>query len=187
MSDEVNQGGAQDAPPTNSTTPQSGRVEDLPEWAQKVIREARQEAADRRVALKQVTDAQQQRLIDEGNFKALAEQRAAELAVLTPMKERAEALEKMIRESNSSRINTVREDMRALIPVDYPPEKLASWLDANLTRLTTPPAPNIDAGAGAGNGGKSLPSLSEEQKAMARAMGITPEAYAKRLTETQGR
>lgn len=177
MSDEQQQGGAQDAQPT-SQPPQPGNVADLPEWAQKALREAREEAADRRIALKKMTEAQQQRLIDEGNFKALAEQRAAELAALTPIKERAETLEKMIRESNSSRINTVREDMRALIPVEYPPERLAVWLDANMARLTTPPAPNIDAGAGAGNGGKSLPSLSSEELEIARMAGMKPEEYA---------
>lgn len=177
MSDETTLGAAQDAPPTSQPT-QPGRVEDLPEWAQKALREARDEAAERRIALKKMTEAQQQRLIDEGNFKALAEQRAAELAQLNPIKERAETLEKMIRESNSSRIATVREDMRALIPVDYPPERLAMWLDANITRLTTPTAPNIDAGAGAGNGGKSLPSLTPQEVEIARLAGMKPEQYA---------
>lgn len=177
MSDETTLGAAQDAPPTSQPT-QPGRVEDLPEWAQKLIRETRAEAAERRVQLQQLSAAQQQKLIEEGNFKALAEQRAAELAALTPIKERAETLEKMIRESNSSRIATVREDMRALIPVDYPPERLAGWLDANMTRLTTPNAPNIDAGAGAGNGGKTLPSLTPQEVEIARLAGMKPEQYA---------
>lgn len=177
MSDEQQQGGAQDAQPT-SQPPQPGNVADLPEWAQKALREAREEAAERRIALKKMTEAQQQRLIDEGNFKALAEQRAAELAALTPIKERAETLEKMIRESNSSRINTVREDMRALIPDSLSPENLSKWLDVALPKLTTPAAPNIDAGAGAGNGGKTLPSLTPEELEMARLAGMKPEQYA---------
>lgn len=177
MSDEQQQGGAQDAQPT-SQPPQPGNVADLPEWAQKALREAREEAAERRIALKKMTEAQQQRLIDEGNFKALAEQRAAELAALTPIKERAETLEKMIRESNSSRINTVREDMRALIPDSLSPENLSKWLDVALPKLTTPAAPNIDAGAGAGNGGSRTASLTDEEKRIAKRSGMTLEEFA---------
>lgn len=168
--------------PTASGSPQpmkEGRIEDLPEWAQKVIRDTREEAAQRRVELKRVQDAAQQKLIEEGNFKAVADQRAAELAALQPYKERAEALDKIIRDSNSKRIATVAESMRPLIPVDdLAPEALSRWLDTNWALLTTPRAPNIDAGAGAGTGGKTSPALSPEEVDIARAAGMTPEQYA---------
>lgn len=184
MSDEQ-QGGAQDVTQTNQLTgtQQTGKLDDLPGWAQTMIRELRDEAAARRVALNEAKAAQQQRLAEEGKWKELAEARAAELAGLTPFKERADTLEQMIRASNSARINTVREDMRALIPVDYPPEKLATWLDANIARLTTPPAPNIDAGAGASGGGSRLPTLTPEQVEMAKIARMTPAQYAEMLAK----
>lgn len=179
MSDEQ-QAGQEATPQSNPTgTQQPGRLEDLPESVQKMIKELRQEAASYRVELRKLQEAQQQQLAASGNFKELAEQRAAELAALQPFKEQAETLEKMIRESNSSRINSVREDMRALIPVDYSPAQLAKWLDANLTRLTVPPAPNIDAGAGQGGG--AVVRLTDEQKQTAARFGMTEAQYAEQL------
>lgn len=186
MSDEQ-QAGQEATPQSNPTgTQQPGRLEDLPEAAQKMIKELRQEAASYRVELRKLQEAQQQRLAESGNFKELAEQRAAELAALQPFKEQAETLEKMIRESNTSRINSVREDMRALTPVDYSPAQLAKWLDANLTRLTTPPAPNIDAGAGQG-GGTAVVRLTDEQKQMAARFGMTEAQYVESLKRAGNR
>ena len=168
-----------DAGTSGTPQPQTqGRIEDLPAWAQDIIRNTREEAAQRRVELKRLMDAQQQRLADQGNWKELAEQRSQEVTLISQYKERAEVLEKMIRESNSSRIASVREDMRALIPVDYPPEKLATWLDANLARLTMPTPPNIDAGAGASAGGKTPIALSPEELELARMAGMKPDEYA---------
>lgn len=98
--------------------------------------------------------AQREKLEKEGDYRSIAEQRAAELAALAPVKERAEALEKVIRESNEARIGKLPEEARTLVPVDYAPEKLQAWLNANEGHLTKPPAPQFDAGAGSGKGGK---------------------------------
>lgn len=124
--------------------------------------------------------AQREKLEKEGDFRSLAEQRAAELAALAPVKERAEALEKVIRESNEERIKKLPEDARTLVPVDYAPERLQAWLNANEARLTKLPAPNFDAGAGAGTSGakEKAPELTAEEKALARLANMTDKEYA---------
>lgn len=174
--------------PTNSQSQERGEVADLPEWAQRMISDLRGEAAKNRVAKKEAEEAarqrEQARLAEEGKWKELAEQRAQSLAEVEPYKERAQTLEALIRESNAKRLEQVREDMRGLIPADYAPEKLSSWLDANWHNLMNRPAPSTDAGAGAVGGGKSV-QLSPEQKQMAKMMGMTEEQYIAALQKSQ--
>lgn len=157
---------------------QSEQVEDLPQWAQTMIKELRDESATRRRELKAQREAEQAKLAEAGNFKALAEQNAARVAELEPFQERAEALEKMIRDENKARINQIPEAMRGLVPTDYPPEKLAAWLTTNMPKLTRTPAPDLDAGA-AGGSGRTQVSLTAEERALAAQFNISPEDYAK--------
>lgn len=118
------------------------------------------------------------KLAEEGNFKTLAEQAQAEAESLRGYKDRASALEAVIRESNDGRVKRVPEAMRSIVPTEYPPEKLQAWLNANESLLTKAPPPNYDAGAGNGGGsGSRQPELSEEEKSMASLMGLTPEQY----------
>ena len=175
-------------------------VEELPSWAvtrlqtlEERLKEVNQESASRRhrlneleTALKDLQTAQQKRLAEQGNYEELARQRASEVEQLRPYEERAKTLEQIIRASNDARIAQVREDVRALVPSDYAPEKLSSWLDANWSRLTTKPAPDLDAGAGS-SGGRTI-RLSDEEKAVARRFGMTDEQYiaAKQRSAREG-
>lgn len=169
--------------PDAQTAPDSTQISALPDSVQRYIAQLRQEAAERRVALKKLEEEaakrEQARLAEEGRWKELAEKREQELQKLTTYQQRAEALEAMLRESNERRMKRLPEDMQAVVPVEYPPEKLAAWLDANLEKLLKPVAPNLDGGAAMGSSG--APKLSEEQIAMARRLGLTPEEYAKGL------
>jgi phage I-like protein len=176
---------AQPEQPTNQSdnTPQDGdfRIEDLPAPAQALIKSLRDEAAARRVALKTAEEEKrkqdQARLVEEGNFKALADGFKSEAEALKPYKERAEALETLLRASNEARISRIPEQFRSIVPVDYAPEKLSKWLDDNATKLVRPTAPSTDAGAGSG-GGRTV-DLSADEIAVAKKMGLTPEEYAK--------
>lgn len=170
--------------PAAGTTPaqgteQPGKIEDLPTWAQSLVKELRDEAASRRLALKRQEDenakATQARLAEEGKWKELAEARAAEAAKLMPYQQRAEALEKIISESNARRIAQVPEMLRPLIP-NLPAEQLASYLDQNWALLQRKPAPEIDLGAGSGGSGMS--ALTDDEKQMAARFGLTPEKFA---------
>jgi len=170
------------ATPVNGDQQQNqGKIEDLPHWAQVLVKELRDESAARRLALRKQEDeaakATQARLADEGKWKELADARAAELAKVTPYQQRAETLEKMITENNLRVIQQIPEQMRTLVP-QLPPEQLSAWLSANQALLTRKPAPETDAGAGTGSGG-GAGTLTDDEKRMAALIGITNEAFAK--------
>jgi len=177
--DATGQDAQNDAPDGGSE--QQGRIEDLAPWAQTYVRSLRNEAAANRKALTNAENAarqrEQQALAEQGNFKTLAEQRALEVAGLTPYKERVDALEALIRAGNEARIKQVPEALRTMIPAKYAPEELSAWLDANMLNLQPRQAPNLDAGAG--GGGKAAVPLTDAERAVAARMGLTPEEYAK--------
>lgn len=74
----------------------SGGIETLPEWAQKLIREVRAEAASHRTALREAERAakaaDEARLAEQGEYKKLAEDRAQRVAELEPVAQEVEAL-----------------------------------------------------------------------------------------------
>ena len=114
----------------NDAEPNS--VGELPDWAQTMIKELRSEAAERRIALKKKDEEsrklEQERLIEQGKWKELAENRAAELEKTKSYQERAESLESMIRESNKMKLESIPEDMLSFVPTEYSPEKLVGLM-----------------------------------------------------------
>lgn len=165
----------------------SGRIDDLPPWAVEMIRELREESKARRIALRQREDqdreAEQRRLAETGQWQTLAEERLTEIESLARYRERAEMLEARIRESNEQRVARIPEQWRSVVPTDYTPEALASWLDLNLTRLTRPVAPSLDGGASAGT---SQVTLTDEEKQIARKAGMTLDDYASAKARMRG-
>lgn len=132
-----------------------------------------------------IEQAQQERLAKQGDFETLAQQRAAEVESLKPFAQRTSELEAVIREDNEAIIKSIPEQMRSIIPTDYPPEKLKRWLTTNMTLLSKQPAPNYDAGAGGGGGGSQPVKLSPDELAMAKRVGVTPEEYLKAKNRKQ--
>lgn len=129
--------------------------------------------------LRAIEQGNQQQLAEQGNYKAIADQHAAKIAELEPYKTRAESLEILFRESNDRRVKALPEDKRGLVPLDYPPEKLSTWLDMNFEHLIKKPAPSTDAGAGGSGSGQTKVELTPEQKVMAKRFNMTDEQYAK--------
>jgi len=123
--------------------------------------------------------ASRKKLEEQGNYQEVRAQLQAEIEALKPSAERAATLEQIIRESNEARIGRVPEAMRSMIPVDYAPERLQAWLNANEALLTKKPAPNYDAGAGAGSNGSGTrqPELTAEELNIAKRMKMSPEQY----------
>lgn len=181
-----NGGGGADVPTTpqvqDSGDGETVDISTLPEGVQKYIKSLRAEAAEKRKAMQtlaaEASKREQERLQAEGKWKELAEARERELMGLKPYEERASTLETILKQQNATRIANIPEDMRTIIPVDYAPEKLSTWLDANYAKLTRPIAPNIDAGAG-GTGGMPPVRLTEEELRIAKMAKMTPEEYAK--------
>lgn len=176
-------------PSESSESKPSISIDDLQKQVEEMqarISELNNESAARRVENKRLAEerdalkaAQMKQLEEQGNYKAIAEERAKKLAELESYQERATALEETIREANEARIKSIPEHMRGLVPTDYPPEKLARWLDANQQVFSRPSAPNLGAGVSGGNG-VSI-ELTPLQKQIAERMGMSPEDYAKAL------
>lgn len=124
--------------------------------------------------IKAIQAANQKKLEEQGNFAEVKTQLQAQIETLRPSAERAAALEKIIRESNEERIKSVPEQYRAMIPSEYAPEKLQAWLNANEKLLVKQPAPNFDAGAGAGSSPAASP-LTPELQAMGKRLGVKDE------------
>ena len=162
-------------------------IDDLPNWAQTMIKSLRDESASRRIALKQQQQAQreaeQRRLADEGKWRELAEEREAELKSLQPYRQRAEALESKITASNKRRIESIPEGYRTLVPINYTADELSDWLDANLQQLIKPTAPKLDGGV---SGKIASIDLTEDEKAIARSTGLTFEEYAEYKNRSYG-
>lgn len=182
-----------------STTPASGdawKMDDLPPTAQAYIKELRDEAKKTRLekeaADKARKEAEQTALAEQGNWRKLAEDRAAELAKLMPYQEQASNLLKIISDNNAQMIAQIPEDMRDIVP-PLAADALNAWLVKNLPRLARKQAPNIDAGAGSGGSGAKPIVATQQQQAMAGmakefGFDITPEALAaraKQISETR--
>lgn len=122
--------------------------------------------------------AQRQKLEQDGNFKELAAQRAAELEALKPKAQREAELDAAVREILTARLAMLPEVMRKLVPAEYSPEKQLRWIAENEGLLKIPPPPDFDAGKGGGKGtGSSAPELTATELEFARQAGITPERY----------
>jgi hypothetical protein len=156
-------------------------VAKLPAWAQRIIKETRDEAKQRRLDLKKLEDQKREeetkRLEEEGKWKTLAEKHAAEIETLKPTAERLTLLEQKMQATNEVRVKRIPEAMRSVIPTDYDPIKLSDWLDKNEGLLTTPSAPTGDGGQR--GDGKKPDTLTPDELAMAKRMGLTPEQYMK--------
>jgi hypothetical protein len=165
---------------------QPGNIGELEPWVQQLIKDLRKEAGDYRMAKKRAEDEkaaeETKRLAEQGKWKELADQRQVELDALKPVQDRLAALEAQLQATNEARIKTIPEAFRTVIPTDYAPERLAGWLDANIGKLTQQPAPNTDAGA-RGDSKPTAMKLTAEEEQMARAMGVSNDAYAKRKAE----
>jgi len=171
--------GERETQPTQSKT--GNRVEDLPEWAQQLIRETRSEAAARRKRLDDMEaehqKAQEARLVEEKRWQELAEQRAAKLAELEPVAEQVKEIREALDATVKARIERLPEDVRDLVPDFGDPRKTLDWLNANEQRLMRPLAPQMDAGARGDTGG-AMPKLTDMEIKLARMAGLTPEQWA---------
>lgn len=175
------------------TDPQAGTQQEPPNTDQQqeaktfdavYVKQLRDEAASYRVKLKEFEAAQaakhEEELAEQKKWQELADERAAKLAELKPIKTAYDAMLENLKASNEKRIESIPEDRRSLVPEYDDPSKVAAWLDANAALLTgTPTAPNLNGGAGNQRPGGALSPLSDAEIAIAKKMGLTPEQYQK--------
>lgn len=121
--------------------------------------------------------AEEQRLAEQNEWKALAEQRAAKVAELEPVAQQVKEIREALEATVAARIERLPEDVRALVPDFGDPRKTLDWLNANEQRLMRPLAPQMDAGA-RGDSGGAMPKLTDMEIKLARMAGLTPEQWA---------
>lgn len=187
MSDQPDHDQPQDGDKTGeeTTSKQHGEwMTSLPAEAQKYIEELRTENAKWRVEKKKAEDAarkaEEKRLLEQQQWKELADVRGQKLESLEPKQERLLAAFEALIDGRLKRIPAdVRKRMVDPIRQNMDSAAFVEWLDANEDMLTLKPAPNLEAGAGQarGSGGGSA-ELTQDELAMAKRMGITPERMA---------
>lgn len=188
--DSQNSDGA-DAPPTDDKRGlEDMTAEELVLEVRKTRSEAKGYRLDKRELEQKVSDieskltkAEQSRkaqLERDQNFEALSREQEQELEELRIKAKKADRLEQSVKESNEMRVAKIPEHMRSLVP-ELSPEGTSKWLDTNESKLTAPPIPDLDGGAGGrGKGGGKKPGLSSEEKIMAAKVGMTEEEYSAR-------
>lgn len=156
----------------------------LPEEAQAYIRSLREEAKTNRLAAKEAADgltAMQQQIAalsakaEAEKLKTVEELQAAmaeKQAQLQQTQAEVKAFRDNVQASNETRIASIPERMRPMVPEYDDPVKVSRWLDANAALLKVDPLPDTDAGEH-GPTAKGIKLTSEEQRA-ARLLGVDP-------------
>jgi hypothetical protein len=136
------------------------------------------EAAE--LARKQQTETE---LAEQNQYKQLYEAAKSELASLKSVQDEAKRYRESFQATLQSRIDSIPEDKRHLVPEYDDPIKTMAWLDKALPELTTPQKPNaprLDGGSGGTRGnGNPVDSLNTTQQQLieaARNMGFSVDA-----------
>ena len=123
--------------------------------------------------------AEQQEALKKGEFEKV-------IGDLKPKAERADALEKTLKEYLDAEIADIPEDMRSLVPQGDVTAQLSWVKQAKGRGLFTkkPVAPPMDGGERGDGGGNSSVKLTPEQKETARKAGMTEDQFAKAFAIT---
>jgi flagellar biosynthesis chaperone FliJ len=169
--DDADDGGSGDADIDLSSVDPA--VKKYIDGLQNRIKDLNHESAGRRHKLDELSakvealsSTRRQELEEDGKYKTLYEQQMQENAQLKLAADRAEAYEQQIKAQNDAMLARIPDDWKPTVTAltdDLPPHKLATWLQGNMDRFTTPKAPQTDAGTSTG-GGKAPVTLTPEQE-----------------------
>ena len=176
-------------PPTNGDDPLAG----LSPEAQAIFKEtqagllsalqkerdANKAAAERLSAIEKENQSRlETQLKEQGKYKELAEERANKIAELQPTADKLEAAQATLKLVLAAQIEQIPEDKRGLVPNKLTTEDQLEWISQNRALLSKSKPFDIGAGkqGGTDNGGESL---TPEELAIAKKMGVKPEDYAK--------
>lgn len=116
------------APDAAPTTPAEQTVASLPEWAQKMVADLRQENANRRKHEQEAkAKAEEDKLAAERKWQELAEQRGQEIAALKTTAERYTALSGQLRTQVEAEIAQWPDEVKGLKPAGDDAEGLIDW------------------------------------------------------------
>lgn len=166
----------------SETSPEGAEQSDV--FSREYVESLRKEAAEWRKktrTLEAERKAQEtQALEEQGRWKEIASEREQELQKLAEVKEQYDAMVEGVEASNKTRVERIPEAMRSLVP-NLPPLELARWLDASEAVLSRPGAVSVGAESGNGDRPTGSVTLTEAQRAAARRMGVSEEAYLAQL------
>lgn len=131
-----------------ATETPAGRIEDLPEFAQAIIKDLRSESAKRRKALdeaeKAAAAAAEAKLAEQNEWKTLAEQRAAKVAELEPLTGKLAAYEKLLGEQLDAELKGWPKEVLELAPANADTLARLEWVNRSrplaAKLMATPPA-----------------------------------------------
>ena len=150
--------------------------------ALKKEREANKAAADRLATIEKENQTQlEKQLVEQGKYKELAEERARALAELQPKADKLDSAEATLQLVLDGQILQIPEDKRKLIPDYGTVEDRLNYIAANGDLLRKAEAFDIGASSRGGKSDKKSVVLTDDQKAMAKSLGISPDDYAKKL------
>lgn len=123
---------------------------------------------------------QQKELAEQNRYKELYEQTLAQLEGLKAAQDEAKLYRESFQSTLQTRLDTIPEEKRHLIP-ELDPIKLSAWLDKALPDLVTPAKPNapkLDGGSGGvgSNPGAVLNAQQQSLLDIARGMGYSVDA-----------
>jgi seryl-tRNA synthetase len=177
---------------TESTSSQTENSENMiPQSRFNKVNEERKALAERLEALEKAQaerdeSTRKQReteLAEQNQYKQLYESAKAEVESLKALQSEVKRYRESFENTLQSRIQSIPEEKRALIPDYGDPIKTMAWLDKALPELTTPPKPNaprLDGGSGgAGGTGNPIGNLNPVQRQLidaANNMGFSVDA-----------
>jgi ribonucleoside-triphosphate reductase len=139
-------------------------------------------AKDLEDKLKKIEEERQKdieaRLVEQQQYKELAEKRGKELAEIQAKAQKVDAYEQTLTAVYEASLQELPEDMRDLVPDELNTQQKLNWLSKNKSRLLKPISPDLGAGK-RGGGGSSDVKLTPEEAEIAKRFGYTPEEYAK--------
>jgi NAD(P)-dependent dehydrogenase (short-subunit alcohol dehydrogenase family) len=119
------------------------------------------------------------RLIEQSEFKKLAESRGEELVKAQAEAAKVAGYEKTLTEVLAAQVEALPKDKRALVPEALTTQGKLDWLAKNAAILKAPAAFDIGAGHLGGGEDTTPPVLSPEEEAFAANFGMKKEEYAK--------
>ena len=137
------------------------------------------EVKARTAADKALKDAQEVRLKEKEDYKALYEQTTSELSELKPKAEAFDSYKETMGKLLEAQIEEIPEELRGLIPEEATVKQKIDWIAKNKKLLLKPIAPDIGAGVRGADGKITSVKLTAEEQTAARTFGYTDEEYAK--------
>jgi len=120
----------------------------------------------------------EKRLMEQENWKQLAEERAAKLEEAERKAQKADSYEQQAEERYQKIFDTLPESMQKALPKKYSTIDRLNWIEDNREIFAKPQPPDTTGRRGAGGSGVEI-DLTEEEIAMAKKFGISAEDYAK--------